>query len=180
MPESDYQLEYRVKHKKGHYIWLQDKFTVMRDANDRPVALIGSVSDITERKRMEVALREEDRLLKEMVNFTEELLKTGSDQVTYQKILENLLFISKAKYGVLTLLNENTGKFTTVAVAGMNDGLKKASKYLGYDIIGKEWDNYSLVDEQLRENIVTHFSSLSELSGGVIPEMISNFPREAV
>ena len=41
---------------------------------------------------------EEENLLKKMVAFAEELLKTGSEQVTYQKILQNLLYISKAKY----------------------------------------------------------------------------------
>ena len=48
-----YQMEYRFKHKQGHYRWFQDRYTVMRDERGQPLALIGSVSDITERKQAE-------------------------------------------------------------------------------------------------------------------------------
>ncbi|MBI9060295.1 MAG: PAS domain S-box protein [Labilibaculum sp.] len=52
-------VDYRFKHKKGHYVWLEDKYSVMRDADETPTALIGSVSDITERKNMEKAIQAE-------------------------------------------------------------------------------------------------------------------------
>jgi PAS domain S-box-containing protein len=52
-----YHIEYRFKHKDGQYRWLEDRFTVMRDAGGQPVARIGSVGDITERKRIEAELQ---------------------------------------------------------------------------------------------------------------------------
>ncbi|MBI9047607.1 MAG: PAS domain S-box protein, partial [Anaerolineaceae bacterium] len=116
---------------------------------------------------------EVDNLLKQMVGFTEELLKIGDEQVTYQKILENLLFLSKAKYGALTLLDDSTGIFTTVAVAGMKNKLKQAVKILGFELVGKEWPEYSTENEQLQGKIVARFSSMSELAGRVIPEIIT-------
>jgi len=48
-----YQIEYRFKHKEGQYRWFEDLFTVMRDARGHPLARIGSVSDISKRKRVE-------------------------------------------------------------------------------------------------------------------------------
>ncbi len=51
-------LEYRFKHKNGQFVWLEDKYSVRRDVDGKPYALIGSVSDITERKRIEEALLE--------------------------------------------------------------------------------------------------------------------------
>ena len=125
--------------------------------------------DISERKQAEDALGEKEKLLAQIVIFAEELLKTGSDQVTYPKILENLIYLSKAKYGVLTLLDESTGKYTTVAVAGMKDNLKKVSKIMGFELVGKEWNNYSTENEKLKGQIVSHFSSMSELTGSVVP-----------
>ncbi len=53
LPGSLHQVEYRFKHLKGHYLWLQDNFTVLHDANAQPLAIIGSVSDISERKQAE-------------------------------------------------------------------------------------------------------------------------------
>jgi PAS domain S-box-containing protein len=59
-----YQMDYRFKHKKdGRYRWIHDQFTVMRDALGKPSAFIGSVSDITERKQTEDALRESEQKL---------------------------------------------------------------------------------------------------------------------
>jgi signal transduction histidine kinase/CheY-like chemotaxis protein len=48
-----YRIEYRFRHKHGHYIWLHNQFTIMRDASGQPVASIGVVRDITDRKRDE-------------------------------------------------------------------------------------------------------------------------------
>ena len=51
-------LEYRLRHKDGQYRWLSDLCTVVRDAQGHPLYLVGSVRDVTERKRAEAALRE--------------------------------------------------------------------------------------------------------------------------
>jgi PAS domain S-box-containing protein len=48
-----YHMEYRFRHQKGHYIWLHNQFTLIRDAVGQPLASIGIVRDITERKRDE-------------------------------------------------------------------------------------------------------------------------------
>ncbi len=144
----------------GPYVWQGRK------------VMFALAHDISARKQAENALGEKEKMLEQMIIFTEELLKTGSDQVTYPKILENLIFLSKAKYGVLTLLDESTGKYTTVAVAGMKDNLKKVSKIMGFELVGKEWNNYSTENEKLKGQIVSHFSSMSELTGSVVPEII--------
>jgi PAS domain S-box-containing protein len=53
-------LEYRFKHKTdGGYRWLKDEFVVMDDAQGKGVSLIGSVSDITERKQAEIKITEQ-------------------------------------------------------------------------------------------------------------------------
>ena len=48
-----YQMKYRFRHKDGPYRWCHDQFTVMRDADGTPLAIIGSVRDITEQNRVE-------------------------------------------------------------------------------------------------------------------------------
>jgi PAS domain S-box-containing protein len=59
--DTGYQMNYRFKHKDGQDRWCQDRFTVMRDADGQQLAIIGSVSDITERKQAEDALRESEK-----------------------------------------------------------------------------------------------------------------------
>jgi PAS domain S-box-containing protein len=50
-------VEYRFRHRAGHYIWIQDTFRVMRDAAGNPVEIVGSWADITDRKRAEEELQ---------------------------------------------------------------------------------------------------------------------------
>ncbi|HEX2481054.1 MAG TPA: PAS domain-containing protein, partial [Methylomirabilota bacterium] len=51
-------VEYRFRHRKGHYVWIQDTFTVMRDAAGQPVEIVGSWADVSDRKQVEQALGE--------------------------------------------------------------------------------------------------------------------------
>ncbi len=53
-----YVQEYRVRHADGHWIWLEDRgLIVSRDAEDRPLRMIGTCTDISDRKNDELALR---------------------------------------------------------------------------------------------------------------------------
>jgi PAS domain S-box-containing protein len=61
-----YELTYRFRHKEGQYRWLQDRFVFVRDEKGQPLALIGSVGDITDRKRAEEALQESQGRFREL------------------------------------------------------------------------------------------------------------------
>jgi PAS domain S-box-containing protein len=50
-------IEYRFRHRRGHYIWIQDTFTVTRDKDGKPKELIGSWADISDRKKIEAELK---------------------------------------------------------------------------------------------------------------------------
>lgn len=61
-------LEYRVRHKHGHYIWVQDVNYVVRDNAGNAIRIVGSSSDITQRKLAEESLRENQQLLQTIIN----------------------------------------------------------------------------------------------------------------
>ena len=48
--------EYRFRHKDGKYRWVRDDMHLIRDAKGRPVEIVGSLIDITERKQTEEAV----------------------------------------------------------------------------------------------------------------------------
>lgn len=50
-------IEYRFRHRDGHYIWIQDTFTVTRDEEGKPKEIVGSWADISDRKRIEAELQ---------------------------------------------------------------------------------------------------------------------------
>ena len=50
-------IEYRFRHRRGHYIWIQDTFTATKDKDGNPKELIGSWADISDRKKIETELK---------------------------------------------------------------------------------------------------------------------------
>ena len=52
--------EYRFLHKDGHYMWVRDDMRLIRDASKKPVEIVGSWIDITERAAATAALRESE------------------------------------------------------------------------------------------------------------------------
>ncbi|MCW2238981.1 PAS domain-containing protein [Azospirillum canadense] len=50
-------IEYRFRHRRGHYIWIQDTFSVMYDGDGKPREIVGSWADISDRKRVETELQ---------------------------------------------------------------------------------------------------------------------------
>jgi len=59
-------LEYRFRHRDGHYIWIQDTFRVIHDSQGRPLEIVGSWADISARKKAETALGERMAMMNDL------------------------------------------------------------------------------------------------------------------
>lgn len=53
IPEGGGNLEYRFRHRDGHYRWFQDAFKTIYDEAGDPLEIVGSWADITQRKLAE-------------------------------------------------------------------------------------------------------------------------------
>lgn len=57
-----YVSEYRVRNKDNQYIYVLDQgIVVQRDADGQPIRVVGSTTDISERKHVEAALQEQEK-----------------------------------------------------------------------------------------------------------------------
>ena len=54
--EGERAYEYRVRTADGRYLWMHDQLRLIRDEQGAPVEVIGSLTDITDRKQMEETL----------------------------------------------------------------------------------------------------------------------------
>jgi PAS domain S-box-containing protein len=73
---QDYRLQYRMRHKKGHYLFVEDTAKIVRDDNGRAVHIVGAIADITQRKLAEDALQYQANLLN---NVSDAVIATDMD-----------------------------------------------------------------------------------------------------
>jgi PAS domain S-box-containing protein len=68
---SSHALEYRLKYKDGSVKWILDRGIVIeRDAESKPIRAIGTRSDISERKKIEEVIIENERKFRAIFNST--------------------------------------------------------------------------------------------------------------
>jgi two-component system, NtrC family, sensor kinase len=71
--EGERTYEYRFRSASGEYLWMHDNLRLIRDENGTPVEVIGSLSDITARKRME---QEQQELIARLREAHDQLLQS--------------------------------------------------------------------------------------------------------
>jgi PAS domain S-box-containing protein len=76
---SRFELEYRMRHKRGHYVYVWDRGVITRDEEGNATRVIGSTQEITARKRLEAQLLQERNHALDAKQSAEEmsLLKTN-------------------------------------------------------------------------------------------------------
>ena len=76
-------VEYRFRHRQGHYIWIQDTFRVLRDETGNPFELVGAWADISEPKLAQDALQKAYDELEKRVDKRTAELKAGQQRLEY-------------------------------------------------------------------------------------------------
>ncbi len=64
-----YDVEYRARHSHGHYIWIHARGQAVWDEEGKPKRMVGSIDDITERKRATI----------DLANYAKELERSNQE-----------------------------------------------------------------------------------------------------
>jgi PAS domain S-box-containing protein len=117
--------------------------------------------------------KEDEKIfLEKLINASEELIQFHEDTHNYSKILQIMLDISGAKYGALNIFDSNGLDFTTVAIEGVNENLKKIGSLLGFDLINKHWKHDAFRAEMTKNSTITRYEYLHDLTNDVISKTI--------
>jgi len=114
-------------------------------------------SDITPEKQL---IKHEKNLL----NFSQHLLKTNTGETDYQAIADKMKAITGAVYVSLNLFVQNTRKLKTVAIAGIADRLSEIIDLMGVNPVNRTWGDVTERTEMIKDKTVTYFEHLHDLT----------------
>ena len=104
--KSKHKLEYRMKTADGSYIWVLNQCKILYDEGNQPLKVYGALMDITGRKKVEQALKENELLMR-----------------TFMDSASDFMFI-KDKEGRVVMVNKAYGRafgMSVKDVIGKND-----------------------------------------------------------
>ncbi|KAF0092565.1 MAG: diguanylate cyclase and metal dependent phosphohydrolase [Fusobacteria bacterium] len=110
--------------------------------------------------------------LYKLSSMSEELLEGLKEENNYQIITDNLLKLAEAKFAIFNLYEEDGKYYTTKVIAGDRGIANKAMNIMGMKVDKKKWPHDTVRAEKIKEKMVTHFPTLKELAGDVIPKAL--------
>jgi PAS domain S-box-containing protein len=168
---APYDIEMRVRMKAGGYRWFRDRGQAVWDRTGRPVRMVGSLSDVTEQKNAEEAIRQAHAELERRVDErTAELAQANrslQDEVAERKSVEEAVHESELRYKLLT-----EATFDGIAIhdqgvlLDVNAGLERMFGYGPGELMGRSL--LDLVADESRDLV------LANMQNGV------NGPYEAI
>lgn len=134
---------------------------------------------IEDRVKCKEAKSECSKSLEYVILTSEYFMKTNVSNINYNDINNQILQISGAKYSGFNIYNSDGTEYTTVSMGGVSENILKATKMIGFELLGKTWKHDPVRANMISSNTITHFDSLSALTGKSISPIIINSIQKA-
>ena len=140
--------EFRIKTKNGHYVWVNNKRSLLKDENGKPIGIIGNVRNITQKKKdlekINHSLREKETLLTEIHHRVKNNLAIISGLIELQKVGvsddKNVIDVMEeiqARIQSIVLVHEKLYQSEELSQISLKDYIEELTGYIG-NIIGNE------------------------------------------
>jgi len=114
----------------------------------------------------------EKESLKKVLAYSQGFMQLQREELDYQRITENLLEISGGKFAAFNLYDEEGKSFTTMGIAGNQKMIQLGLKLVGLCNGKMKWDHDDIREQKMKGKTTTRFSSVAELSGGVLSKYL--------
>lgn len=133
-------VEYRIKHKDGDYIWVNNNRSVFLDESKNAHTVVGSVRNINERKKYEKkineSLKEKEILLQEIhhrvknnLAIISSLLELQKDEIDDEQML-NIFSKSQSRIQSIAMVHEKLYQTDTLSQVDMSTYIEEFSQIL--------------------------------------------------
>jgi PAS domain S-box-containing protein len=127
---ESFRIEYRLRHKDGHYVWVKEDASLVRGEDGTPLFWQGILLDITEQKKAEEVSKRRDEVLRES---TVELTHYVNLNNLFEKIFTIVHKLIPYDSASIELINNDIAKI----VAGRNIPKEMIGKQ--YQIDPRKW-----------------------------------------
>ncbi|HPB05233.1 MAG TPA: GAF domain-containing protein, partial [Prolixibacteraceae bacterium] len=106
-----FEVEYRMKHQQGHWVWVLDRGKILEYSPEgKPLIIIGSHQDITNRKEKEIELVLEEARLESLLRISQHPTNSIYEMLDYA--LNEAITLTGSKIGYIYFYDEETKEFT--------------------------------------------------------------------
>lgn len=115
---------------------------------------------------------------KEQIEDLSKVLETSDEyldyqhMIDYQKTTDRIMELADAKVASFNIYDENGDTFRTVAISADSKIIRKGTEFLGISLEGKVWNHDPVRAEKIKNQTITRFNKLSDLTGDVIPSAV--------
>jgi diguanylate cyclase (GGDEF)-like protein/PAS domain S-box-containing protein len=162
-----FSMAYRLRHKQGHYLWVQSTGRLVeRDKDGRPERAVGTLVDITEVKRLETR-RAKQQLLLDLLNEVQRTFLLDRDiHEACKALFKPLLKLTESQFGFIGIVRHSDEGELLLEVPSISN--------LSWDAPSATWQ-----DQHLQPGRSMVFTNLDNLFGRVITQhttVMSNNP----
>ncbi|MBR8835630.1 MAG: PAS domain-containing protein [Stigonema ocellatum SAG 48.90 = DSM 106950] len=179
-----YEIEHRMLHKDGSYMWFLARGTLLKNVNNKPCFIAGSNTDITDRKQAEnqlkASLKEKEVLLKEIhhrvknnLQIISSLLRLQAGYIKDQQA-SNIFQDSQNRVRAMAMIHENLYKSNDLAKIEFSDYIQNLINNLRHCYGVNDSIQIRLNIEQILLRVDTAITC-----GLIINELISNSIKHA-
>ncbi|MEO0968189.1 MAG: histidine kinase dimerization/phosphoacceptor domain -containing protein [Cyanobacteria bacterium J06639_18] len=182
--KSKYEVQHRMQHKNGSYLWFLARGNLIRDKQDKPCYIAGSNTDISINKQIEeklkISLKEKDILLKEIhhrvknnLQIISSLLRLQARKIQDTKI-SGIFRDSQNRVRAMAMIHEKLYQSTEFAKIKICDYINNLAKNLiiSYRVSG-------LIKMKLEIEEIYLKIDTSIICGLIINELVSNSIKHA-
>lgn len=131
---SSFEIENRYVHKNGHVIWVRKYISVLLDAEGNPAHILGLLTDMTERKQSEEAIKQSRDHFALLASTANELLQSSEPQRIVESLCHRVMKLLDCHIFFNFLVDESSGKLKLNVCSGISEKERGKMQLLDFGV----------------------------------------------